>query len=99
MLLGRYRQQPYDRRKRGIDFTDFLEDDEEIAQIVSVAITPATSPPFVVDGTVIDSEGKKIAYYGGGGVENTEYTAAFKTRTSLNQYRQDEVQFDIEGDV
>jgi len=99
MILGRYKQRPYDKRKRGIDYTDFLISGETIAEIVSVTIAPTTTTPFVVDQMTIDPAGLLIAYYAGGGESPNEYSAKIRVRTSLNQYREDEVFFEVEDEA
>jgi hypothetical protein len=98
MILGRYKQQAYDRRKRGIDFTDFLEDAEKISAVNEVIITPVTDPPLVIDQVILDPAGKKIAYYVTGGENGQTYLAEFRTSTTLAQKREDGIEFEIEED-
>lgn len=96
MILGRYRQQSYDRRRRVIDFEQFLIEGETIVGPVTVIVTPETDPPFVVDGVTLDTEAQKLVYYAGGGVDGETYKAEFRTTTSLAQRREDEIEFEVE---
>lgn len=96
MILGRYRQQPGERRKRGIDYDDFLESSEEVTN-VTVAIEPTTDPPFLVTNIAIDPEhGKEWVYFSEGGVNGVTYAALFTVTTNGGQRKQDTVEFDIE---
>lgn len=97
MILGRYRQQPGERRKRGLDYDDFLEDGEIITNVATV-VTPETDTPFVVSSTVIDPEGRQFAYFMQGGEAGQEYSVEFTVTTNGNQIRQDTVSFEIEED-
>lgn len=98
MMLGRYRQQPGERRKRGIDYTDFLEDSEEVTN-VSAAVTPVdASEPFLVSNIAIDPDGKEWAYFTEGGNNGTTYSVLFTVTTNGGQRKQDTVEFDIEED-
>ncbi len=97
MNLGRYRQQPGERRKKGIDYDDFLESDELITD-VSVEVSPATGTPFVIDDIVIDEAGKIFAYFAQGGEDGQSYLVEFTITTNGSQIKQDTVEFDIEED-
>ncbi|NJN00236.1 MAG: hypothetical protein HC793_00700 [Aquincola sp.] len=94
-VLGRYKQQPGEKRKRGIDYTPFLEDNEEISTVVA-AVTPTTATPFAVTTIVIDPDGKTFAYFAEGGEADTDYTVEFTLTTSLGQRLEDEIEFEIE---
>lgn len=97
MMLGRYKQQPGERRKRGIDYDDFLEDDELLTD-AEVEVTPVTDPPFTIDGVVIDPVGKEMAYYASGGIDGRTYLVEFTFSTNAGQTKQDTVEFDVEED-
>lgn len=98
MILGRYRQQPGERRKRGVDYTDFLEDSEEVTD-VEPEVTPVTDPPFVISNIAIDpEEGKEWAYFAEGGVHGETYAVEFTVTTNGGQRKQDTVEFDVEND-
>lgn len=93
-ILGRYRQQPGENLKRLIEYKDWLESSEEIED-VDVAVTPVTDPPLVVDPILIDSGGKKFAYYTSGGVDGNTYMIEFSVQTQT-QTREDEVEIEVE---
>lgn len=93
-ILGRYRQQPRENLKRVIDLRDWLETSEEI-ETVTAEVTPVTATPLVVDPILIDSAGKKFAYYVSGGEDGTTYTITFFS-TTPTQTREDEVEIEVE---
>lgn len=98
MILGRYRQQPGERRKRGVDYIDFLEDSEEVTN-VTATVTPETDPPFVITNIAIDpEEGKEWIYFAEGGVHGDTYEVLFTVTTNGGQRKQDTVEFDVEND-
>ena len=98
MMLGRYRQQPGEKRKRGIDYVDFLEDDEEVTS-VTAAVTPETDTPFEISNIAIDPEdGKEWVYFGEGGENGITYSVLFTVFTNGGQRKQDTVEFDVEED-
>lgn len=95
MLLGRYKQQTGERRKRGIDFDRFLEDGETITD-VDTSVTPVTDTPLVVSDVTIDSDGRDFVYFVSGGEDNTEYTIEFSCTTSGGQTVENEVEIEVE---
>lgn len=95
MLLNRYQQQPGENLKRIIDYDRWLEVNEEIVT-VQATVTPATSPPLVVNNVLIDDDGKQLGYYVSGGMDGTDYTATFSLTTNAGQVREDEIEFEIE---
>lgn len=98
MMLGRYRQQPGERRKRGVDYRDFLEDSEEVTN-VTATVTPATDTPFMITNIAIDpEEGKEWIYYSEGGEHGETYSVLFTVTTNGGQRKQDTVEFDVEND-
>lgn len=97
MILGRYRQQPGERRKRGIDYSDFLEAGEILTN-VTAEVDNTTDPPLVIDGIVIDPDGTEFAYFTSGGAHGESYSVEFTLTTNGNQIKKDTVEFDIEED-
>jgi hypothetical protein len=94
-VLGRYKQQPGERRKRGIDYTSFLETNEEIDVVTVKEILPVTDPPLVTNSIVASTNGKLFTYFVSGGVDGTDYTVTFSVQTTLGQIREDEIEFEI----
>lgn len=98
MILGRYRQQPGERRKRGIDYEDFLEAGEIITLVTAEVNVNTDTTPLVVDGIVIDPDGDQFAYFVSGGEHGVSYSIEFTITTNGNQTKKDTVEFDIEED-
>ena len=79
MSIARYKQQPTDTRKRGVDFTLFCEPGEVITGIVVTPIAPVTTPPLVVTNVLIDpATGQRFSYTVSGGVDGIEYVVQFE---------------------
>jgi hypothetical protein len=97
MMIGRYRQQAGERRKRGADYDDFLEEGELITNVTPV-VSPTTDTPFVVAIQAIDSGGKKFTYFGQGGENGQTYSVLFNITTNGTQLKKDTIEFDIEED-
>ena len=91
MLLARYRQQPGEKRKRGIDYADFLETTETIS-----TVTCAVAPTGMTVTTVIDPAGKKFAFWAEGGEDGTTYVLTFTVTTNGQQRREDEIEIEVE---
>jgi hypothetical protein len=70
----------------------------EIVTLVEPVVTPVTTPPFLVEGVVIDPAGKEFGYFATGGVAGETYAVEFTVSTNGNQVRQDTVEFDVEED-
>jgi len=94
-LLGRYKQQPGENRKRGVDYARFLEAGEAVSTITA-AITPVTVPLLTTPSIIIDAAGKKFAYFVGGGLNGTTYLVEFTVTTSLGQVLEDEIEIEVE---
>lgn len=95
MLLGRYNQQPGERIKRILDYTKWLESDEEIQTVTPVVVTPETDDPLTVPTVTIDPGGKKFAYYVEGGEDGETYMIEFTVNTQT-QRREDEIEIEVE---
>lgn len=93
-ILGRYKQQPGEKLKRLIDLKDWLETAEVITGI-DVTVSPVTDPPLLVPVVLVDSGGKKFAYFVTGGVDGETYVVTF-TETTQTQIREDEVEIEVE---
>lgn len=94
-LLGRYKQQPGEKRKRALDYAEFLEATETIST-VNVAITPVTATLFAVTSILIATDLKSFAYFIEGGETNNTYMAKFTVTTNIGQVIEDEVEFEVE---
>ncbi len=99
MILDRYRQQPNDLRRREIDYTEWLAEDEVLTGTVVTSITPTTVPPFTLSSVTIDPDGKVLEYFAGGGLSGTDYVVMFRVTTDDGQVREDEVEVTVEEDT
>lgn len=97
MILGRYRQRPRDIRRRQVDYRDFLETSESLST-VTPTVSPTTDTPLVVNGIVIDVNGKKFAYVVQGGEHGVSYSVSLELTTTAGQRKNDTIEFDIEDD-
>lgn len=96
-VLGRYKQQTGERRKRGLDYERFLEDGETLTDVDAEVVENTTTTPLVVNGIVIDPEDEKsFIYFVSGGEDNTEYSIKFTVTTSGGQTLEDNVDIEVE---
>src|SRR5690554_6386984 len=99
MIVVRYRPQPGERRKRAIDYTDFLETYEEVTNVTASVSPSEDDDDFAIMNFAIDpEEGKEWVYLAEGGVSGGTYAVTFTVTTSGGQRKQDTVEFDIEED-
>lgn len=96
MIINRYKQQPAETRKRGVDFTLFCEPGEIITGIAAPVVAPVTSPPLVVTNVIVDpATQQKFAYDVSGGVDGTEYNVQFDVTFNTLQNTTEEAIFFI----
>ncbi len=96
MIINRYKQQPTDTRRRGVDFTLFCQSGEKISAIAAPVVTPVTVPPLTVNNIVVDPvSGQTFAYTVAGGVDGTEYLIQFTTTFNTGNVVDEEVIFYI----
>lgn len=96
MLIARYRQQPFDVRKRAVNYTAWLEDAETISGAPIINVTPVTTTPLVISNILVDPLGKLMAFYAGGGEAGTTYKLDIQITTSAAQQREDEIEIEVE---
>lgn len=95
MILDRFVQQPYDVRRRCIDYTPWLGDGEIITGVV-VVIDLTTDPPLAVTDVTLDPTQKFVGYLVGGGLSGTDYKVSFRITTSDGQQREDDIELSVE---
>ena len=96
MIINRYKQQPTDVRVRGVDFTLFCEQGENLVNVAVNTISPATTPPLVVTNLLIDpATQQKMAYTVSGGVDGTEYSVTFTATFNTGNVLFETVIFDV----
>lgn len=91
-ISGRFRQQPSERRRYRIDYTKSLGEAEIIQAPVTVNVLPVTTPPLVVDGVVIDPEGKQLVLFASGGLSGTTYGVRILAPTNASQILEDDIE-------
>lgn len=92
MLLGRRQISPGDTRRYAIDYSSWLNEVEELsAMAFDVDTGPAT-----VDSYEVSSDGKSVVFYVTGAVlTTTPFNVTVQADTSLNQTRNDHVEFNV----
>lgn len=93
--IGRFCQQPWERRRYRVNYTNALGD-SELAVTPTFVIDTETDPALVVDSAAVDPTGKYLVFYVSGGVSGTTYKVSVRMETSAGQKFEDEVDFFIE---
>lgn len=86
MSLARRSKFPRDRLRVGLDFTDWLDDSEQITA-VTVTTDAAAGSTLVAGSPQIDPTGKKIIYYVTGGVAGERVDTFPEITTSATQVK------------
>lgn len=93
-IIGRHTQSPNERLRWGVSYSEFLATAETLS-IVDFAVTPTTSPPFVVDASAFTDGDKKLVFYTSGGVDKTEYKVEIFITTSESQVKEDVIMYRV----
>lgn len=93
MRLGRYRQAEADRKRYEIVYSDWLNLEERIYN--TVIVENANPDGFIVDGYLINPDGKSVAFYVSGGIAGGEYDVTVRIETTLQQVKEDWVTFAV----
>lgn len=104
MIIDKFQQQPRDVRVRKIDYSEFLNDADELdttpenAPVVEITRYSGevddSASPFQVYGMAIDSQ-TVMSYYATGGADGNTYKATFLTKTVNGQTHESEILFRI----
>lgn len=86
MAIGKYIQAPTDRKRRQIDYTDWLDAGEQVSS-VAFTIDTVTTPPLVVDDVQVLPTGLGVQYYTSGGKDGTTYRVLAELTTNTGPQR------------
>lgn len=92
--LGRFEQQPWEKKRYRINYTKSLGD-SETAVTPTFLVDTETDPALVVDGAAIDATGKYLVFFVSGGVTDTRYKVSVRMVTSAAQRFEDEIEYFI----
>lgn len=93
MRIGSYTQQPADRLKYVIDYSQWLRVGETLTG-ATFTVTPVTDVPLVVSDVVVGS--LTVEMFVEGGESSTIYLVTVDITTSLGQKKQDEITYAVE---
>lgn len=93
MRIGKFRKSPGDRKRYEVNYDDWLNSGETLVAVTLTGNNIADG--FFVDGHVIDSEGKEVIFYVSGGVACQVYEVRITVRTSLDQIKEDTIEFSV----
>lgn len=94
MKLGNFHKTPAERKRYGIDYSDWLDTGEGVATW-QFDVSPATPTPLVIDGVTLDSVSSTLTFYASGGMHGKVYTVTVTTTTSQSQIKEDDVLFSV----
>lgn len=95
-VLGKYFQDPDERKRYTIDYEDWLDQGELISS-VTFDVTPSTGTPVVIDGDAIDPDSLGVVFYASEGTAGVTYKVYVTMTSSNGQIKQDTVQFTIKA--
>ena len=90
--LGKYFKTPDERRRYSIDYTDWLDTDEEITAM-TFTVTP--SGELEIDAYSIATDGLSVGFFAADGEDGGDYTINVKASTSGGQLKEDEILFEV----
>lgn len=91
MRIGRFRKSPGDRKRYEVNYADWLNEGETITNVTLQGNTPEDD--FYIEGFLIQSNGVEVVFYISGGVVTNTYTVTVAVTTSLNQIKEDTIEF------
>lgn len=94
--LGKYFLSPTERKRYSIDYSDWLDQAELVADPVTFEVTPSTGNPVVVDGYSLNPNGTSIVFYATGG-DPGAFKVSVNMATTGGQVRVDTVQYTVKA--
>lgn len=89
--LARYTKAPPERKRYQIDYTDWLDTGETVANVVFSFVNQTATSLIVVDGVAVLPTALGVQYYISGGLDGTTYEILATLTTSLGQIREDAI--------
>ena len=86
-----YRKAAVERRRLYLDYSCWLEPDEELTDVQTTVIPYTDAGPIVVSNGYTDPTNKKLVMFVAGGVGNTHYTIQTLVRTDAGQVKRDDI--------
>ncbi len=86
-IIGVYAQQPADRLDYDVDATEWLNDDDTLAE-ATVTVSPTG---LTVDGPLIFDSGRRAKVFASGGASGIKYKLDVTLTTTLGRVKQDEI--------
>lgn len=96
MKLEKYNKTEEERKRYTIDYSEWLAPGEIVTD-VEFTVSPTTASPLLVDDDSINDDEDGVIFYVSGGLERTKYTVIVKMTTSLQEIKEDSIQFDIKA--
>lgn len=94
MKLGKFIKAPGERKRYSIDYNNWLDTGEQVAT-KSFVITPVTTPPLVIDASIILTGNRSIAFFVDDGLDGEIYKVVVTITTSGGQTKEDVVMFQV----
>jgi hypothetical protein len=93
-LIGRFEQQPRERKRYRVDFRQHLADGETVL-IPTFEVTPVTVPPLQITDVALGPDADQLLMFVEGGLDGITYQVTMLTVTSDTQELEDELEFRI----
>jgi len=86
-----YRKAAVERRRLYLDYSCWLEPDEELVEVQATVFPYTDESPVVVSNSYPDLTNKKLVMFVSGGVGNITYTIQMLVRTDAGQIKRDDI--------
>lgn len=90
--IGKFVKEPWERKRYTIDYTDWLDDLEQV-QSVDFSTDVVDDYPVQVDTWAIMTGGLLVQIYVSGGVGGTDYVIDVRMQTNMGQRKEDSILF------
>lgn len=95
MKLGIFTKAPVERKRYSLDYSDWLDTGETIAQRV-FSVSPSTNlNSLTIDASLISGDGKSLSFFASLGEDDITYTVDVQITTSAGQVKEDQVFFAV----
>lgn len=80
-----------ERRRLYVDYSCWLEPAEELTDFTALIVPFTETTPLLIDVAYTDLEHKKLTFFAGSGLPNTQYTVQLIVRTDNGQTKRDDI--------
>lgn len=95
VIVKQFTKRVVERRRLYIDYTRWLEEDEELTDFQATVVPYTPENPLWLDTSYPDPDNKRLMMYAQGGIANTKYVVKMVVRTDEGQVKQDDISIQV----